>query len=59
MKLVPHRPSRWDDWLIFSVSAFSAGRVPTENILDFLAIVAEETSSANLLGASQYVLTSS
>jgi hypothetical protein len=53
LKLVPGRPTRWPDWIMACVTSFSGVGAPTEHILDFLAIVAEEVGSADLLGQSK------
>ncbi|KAH9912340.1 ARM repeat-containing protein [Epithele typhae] len=49
MKLHPRHPSRWPDWLRESVAKLSSMGVSREPMLDFLAIVSEEISSADLL----------
>jgi hypothetical protein len=53
LKLVPGRPTRWPDWIMACVTSFSGVGAPSEHILDFLAIVAEEVGSADLLGSSK------
>ncbi|ESK97855.1 importin 13 [Moniliophthora roreri MCA 2997] len=53
LKLVPHHPTRWSDWILTCVTSFSGKRAAAEHIHDFLAIVAEEVSSADLIGASK------
>lgn len=55
LKLAPGHPSRWPDWILSCVSAFSNQGASTEHIQDFLAIVAEEMANADLLGPSKYV----
>ena len=55
MKLHPSSPSRWPDWLRSTLSAFSTMGVPREHIMDFLAIVAEEVESADLLPPRKFV----
>ena len=57
LKLAPGHPSRWPDWILSCVSAFSGQGASTEHIHDFLAIVAEEMANADLLGSSKYVIT--
>ncbi|KIL55723.1 hypothetical protein M378DRAFT_570334 [Amanita muscaria Koide BX008] len=53
LKLVPGRlPMRWPDWIMACVTMFSGLGSPTESVHDFLAIVAEEVGSADLLGLS-------
>ncbi|TDL27101.1 ARM repeat-containing protein [Rickenella mellea] len=49
LKLVPGSPSKWPDWIVQSVTSLSASGASAENILDFLAIVAEEAESSDLL----------
>ncbi|KAH9886674.1 ARM repeat-containing protein [Cubamyces lactineus] len=49
MKLHPGSPSRWPDWLRSTLGVFASMGVPREHIMDFLAIVAEEVESADLL----------
>ncbi|KAM6501755.1 hypothetical protein JOM56_001732 [Amanita muscaria] len=54
LKLVPGRlPTRWPDWIMACVTMFSGLGSPTESVHDFLAIVAEEVGSADLLGSSK------
>ncbi|KAK2462484.1 hypothetical protein APHAL10511_005454 [Amanita phalloides] len=53
LKLVPCRPSRWPEWIMACVTSFSGAGAQTEYIHDFLAIVAEEVNSADLLGSSK------
>ncbi|KAF8962197.1 armadillo-type protein [Flammula alnicola] len=53
LKLAPGHPSRWPEWILSCVSAFSNQGASTEYVLDFLSIVAEEVSNADLLGASK------
>lgn len=57
LKLAPGHPSRWPDWILSCVSAFSGQGASAEHIHDFLAIVAEEMANADLLGPSKYVIT--
>ncbi|KAI0651047.1 ARM repeat-containing protein [Trametes meyenii] len=49
IKLHPGNPSRWPDWLRSTLNIFSGMGVLREHMMDFLAIVAEETQSADLL----------
>ncbi|KAI0369534.1 ARM repeat-containing protein [Pilatotrama ljubarskyi] len=49
IKLHPGNPSRWPDWLSATLNTFSNMGVPREHLMDFLAIVAEEVESADLL----------
>ncbi|RPD63454.1 ARM repeat-containing protein [Lentinus tigrinus ALCF2SS1-6] len=49
IKLHPGTPSRWPDWLRSCIGALSGMGVSREHILDFLAIVAEEMETADLL----------
>ncbi|KDR78193.1 hypothetical protein GALMADRAFT_65460 [Galerina marginata CBS 339.88] len=53
LKLASGHPSRWPEWIISCISAFSAQGASTEHIHDFLAIVAEEVGNADLLGSSK------
>ncbi|KAM6488787.1 hypothetical protein JOM56_015755, partial [Amanita muscaria] len=54
LKLVPGRlPTRWPDWIMACVTMFSGLGSPTESVHDFLAIVAEEVGSVDLLGSSK------
>ncbi|KJA24831.1 hypothetical protein HYPSUDRAFT_65152 [Hypholoma sublateritium FD-334 SS-4] len=53
LKLAPGHPSRWPDWIMSCVSAFSSQGAATHHVLDFLSIVAEEVSNADLLGPSK------
>ncbi|TFK33337.1 armadillo-type protein [Crucibulum laeve] len=53
LKLVPGRPTRWPDWILACVAAFSGRGAPVEHIHDFLSIVAEEVNNADLIGASK------
>lgn len=56
LKLAPGQPSRWPDWIISCISAFSSQGASPEYIHDFLSIVAEEVGNADLLGSSKYVI---
>ncbi|KAI8996297.1 ARM repeat-containing protein [Trametes punicea] len=49
IKLHPGHPSQWPDWLRSTLNVFSGMGVPREHLMDFLAIVAEEVESADLL----------
>ncbi|KAF8147686.1 armadillo-type protein [Crassisporium funariophilum] len=53
LKLAPGHPSRWPDWIMSCVSAFSNHGAAADYIHDFLAIVAEEVNNADLLGSSK------
>ncbi|KAF8637543.1 hypothetical protein AX17_002750 [Amanita inopinata Kibby_2008] len=53
LKLVPGHPTRWPEWIMACATAFSGNGAPTEHIHDFLAIVAEEVTNADLLGSSK------
>ncbi|KAM6492019.1 hypothetical protein JOM56_012657 [Amanita muscaria] len=54
LKLVPGRlPTRCPDWIMACVTMFSGLGSPTESVHDFLAIVAEEVGSVDLLGSSK------
>jgi hypothetical protein len=54
MKLAPLDPTEWPDWLMSCITTFSERNVLTEDILDFLAIVAEEVDTADLLSPKKY-----
>ncbi|KAH9851222.1 ARM repeat-containing protein [Lenzites betulinus] len=49
IKLHPGRSSRWHDWLPSTLNSFASIGVPREHIMDFLAIVAEEVETTDLL----------
>lgn len=53
LKLVPGHPSQWPNWILSCVSAFSSQGASTEYAHDFLAIVAEEVSNADLFGSGR------
>ncbi|KAJ3573233.1 hypothetical protein NP233_g2568 [Leucocoprinus birnbaumii] len=53
LKLVPGHPTKWPEWIMACVTMFSGRGAPTEQIHDFLGIVAEEVPNADLLGASK------
>lgn len=55
IKLHPGSPTRWPDWLRATLSVFSNIGVPREHLMDFLAIVAEEVETADLLPPSKFV----
>ncbi|KAG6849721.1 hypothetical protein C0991_011131, partial [Blastosporella zonata] len=50
LKLVPGHPTRWPEWIVACVVAFSGAGAPADDIHDFLAIVGEETGNADLIG---------
>ncbi|KAK0200747.1 armadillo-type protein [Desarmillaria ectypa] len=53
LKLAPQHPTQWPDWILSCVTAFSGSGAQTGPILDFLTIVAEEISTADLLGPNK------
>ncbi|KAL0571967.1 hypothetical protein V5O48_009993 [Marasmius crinis-equi] len=53
LKLVPQHPTRWPDWILTCVTSMSGRGAATEHIHDFLAILAEEVASADLIGSSK------
>ncbi|TFK73053.1 ARM repeat-containing protein [Pluteus cervinus] len=53
LKLVPGSQTRWPDWILSCITSFSGRGATQEDIHDFLAIVAEEMSSADLIGQSK------
>ncbi|KAG6844170.1 hypothetical protein H0H87_009289 [Tephrocybe sp. NHM501043] len=53
LKLVPGHPTRWPEWIMACVMAFSGAGAPAQYIHDFLAIVAEEAGNADLIGPSK------
>ncbi|KAK0477030.1 armadillo-type protein [Armillaria novae-zelandiae] len=53
LKLAPQHPTQWPDWILSCVTAFSGSGAQTGPILDFLNIVAEEVSTADLLGPNK------
>lgn len=55
IKLHPGTPTRWPDWLCATLAVFSNIGVPREHLMDFLAIVAEEVETADLLPPSKFV----
>lgn len=55
IKLHPSTPTRWPDWLRATLAVFSNIGVPQEHLMDFLAIVAEEVETADLLPPNKFV----
>jgi hypothetical protein len=53
LHLVSKSPPQWSDWVMDCVAHLSGGGSPSEPILDFLCIVAEEVGSADLLGGAK------
>jgi hypothetical protein len=53
LKLAPVYPTLWPDWIMACVTYLSGRGASTESILDFLAIVAEEVETADLLGSNK------
>ncbi|KIK52851.1 hypothetical protein GYMLUDRAFT_179628 [Collybiopsis luxurians FD-317 M1] len=53
LKLVSVHPTRWPDWILHCVTSLSGNGAPSEHILDFLSIVAEEVGTADLVGPSE------
>ncbi|EMD34979.1 hypothetical protein CERSUDRAFT_116506 [Gelatoporia subvermispora B] len=53
LKIYPTDPSLWPDWLLSTVHILSNRGASGEHLLDFLAIVAEEVETADLLGPSK------
>lgn len=49
LKIVPQSSSQWPDWLVSTVQGLSSLGATPEHLLDFLAIVAEEIETADLL----------
>lgn len=60
LKLVPSTSSSassaWPDWILSSVTSLSGRGAPPEHILDFLEIVAQEMSGAEMLAGHKCVL---
>ncbi|KAI0937932.1 hypothetical protein AcW1_002387 [Taiwanofungus camphoratus] len=56
LKIVPGDPLQWPDWLLSSVRTLSDLGAPSDHLLDFLAIVAEEITSADLLAPSKALM---
>ncbi|KZV82789.1 ARM repeat-containing protein [Exidia glandulosa HHB12029] len=53
IRLAPHHPSRWEQWLVNLVPTLSTRGVAAEYIFDLLSIAAEEISSSDLFGATK------
>lgn len=53
LKVYAEKPDDWPDWLLSSIQSLSNRGASTEQLLDFLAIAAEEVQSADLLAASK------
>ncbi|KAF8124319.1 armadillo-type protein [Boletus edulis] len=53
LKIAPGSPSTWPDWIVSTVEFLSSQGTPTEILLDFLSIVAEEVETADLIGMSR------
>ncbi|KAG9308679.1 armadillo-type protein [Chiua virens] len=53
LKIAPGSPSEWPDWIVSTVEFLSSRGTSTEILLDFLAIVAEEVETADLIGSSK------
>ncbi|KAH0833884.1 armadillo-type protein [Lanmaoa asiatica] len=53
LKIAPGSPSIWPDWIVSTIEFLSSRGTPTEILLDFLSIVAEEVETADLIGASK------
>ncbi|KAH7905355.1 armadillo-type protein [Hygrophoropsis aurantiaca] len=51
--------SQWPDWIIASVNFLSSRGAPSEHILDFLTIVAEEVKTADLIGGAKMQMSQS
>ncbi|KZS87157.1 ARM repeat-containing protein [Sistotremastrum niveocremeum HHB9708] len=49
LKLAPTNPSGWPDWIRDAVSSLERGGAEPSSILEFLSIVAEEITTADLL----------
>jgi hypothetical protein len=45
----------WPNWIVFCINHFSGRNISTGDILDFLAIAAEEAETAELLPNQKYV----
>ncbi|KAI6014180.1 armadillo-type protein [Pisolithus marmoratus] len=50
LKLATGAPSGWPDWIVSTVEFLSSRGASTGSLLEFLAIVAEEVESADLVG---------
>lgn len=55
LKLSPQPSNPWPDWVISSVQNLSRHGGTPEHLLDYLAIVAEEVESADLLASTRYM----
>ncbi|KAF8553854.1 ARM repeat-containing protein [Imleria badia] len=53
LKIAPGSPSTWPEWIVSTIEFLSSRGTPTEVLLDFLAIVAEEVETADLIGPSK------
>ncbi|KIJ61703.1 hypothetical protein HYDPIDRAFT_115503 [Hydnomerulius pinastri MD-312] len=53
LKIAPGSPSRWPEWIVSTTEFLSSRGTSTENLLDFLSIVAEEVDTADLMGSSK------
>ncbi|KAH7882096.1 armadillo-type protein, partial [Phlebopus sp. FC_14] len=53
LKITPGSPSLWPAWIVSTVEFLSTRGTSTENLLDFLSIVAEEVETADLVGPSK------
>lgn len=53
LKIAPGSPSTWPDWIVSTVEFLSSRGTPTENVLDFLSIAAEEVETADLIGSNK------
>ncbi|CAL1698588.1 unnamed protein product [Somion occarium] len=58
LKLSSRQPSQWPDWLVSTVQRLSVMGASSEHLLDFLAIVAEEVESADLLASNKSTIRS-
>lgn len=57
LKLVSGAPSKWPDWILFTVTSLSGHGASRDTILEFLSIAAEEVASSDLLASSKFVST--
>ena len=53
LKIAPGSPSAWPGWIVSTIEFLSSRGTPTEILLDFLSIVAEEVETADLIGPSK------
>jgi hypothetical protein len=53
LKLVSAPQDQWSEWVLSCTTSFSNRGATTAQILDFLAIVAEEIERADLLGSNK------